>query len=76
MTDFEPPDWLGRTLFSDFRKYGDNGAGHVWYTLRRDDYTILDSLYATHTRALEGDPECLEIMRLYYLALTTKRLKS
>lgn len=76
MAKFTRPDWLGETPHSDFREYGDWPEGDVWYSFTRPDYTLSDSCFATHTLALRGNERCLEIMRLYYLALTTHRLKT
>ena len=74
MTDpFVPPDWLGKTPYSSFVAYGDPDAA-IWYG--RTEPRPFDSLRDTHAAALRGDPRSLEIMRLYYVALTTKRLKS
>ena len=77
MTDpFVPPAWLGKTPSGDFRDYGDPD-GKTWlHAIRINLDSVHESLYDVHTHALKGHPKCLEAMRLYYVALTTKRLKS
>lgn len=71
MAEFIRPDWLGLEPFSSFAEYGDY-RGRTWLNL---DSKPNQSLYDTHMDALKGDPRALEIIRLYYLALTTARLK-
>ena len=72
MAEFVRPDWLGAEPFSSFAEYGDY-RGRTWLN---PDLKVHQSLHDTHTAALKGDPCSLEVMRLYYLALTTARLKS
>lgn len=67
------PDWLGSTPFESFREYGDTDDGGVWYG--RIGFHPFASLHDTHKTALQGEPRSLEAMRLYYLALITRRLK-
>lgn len=71
---FAPPDWLGKTPHSKFADYGDTFEGGIWYG--RVEFKPISCLYDTHTAALKGDECALSAMRLYYLALTTSRLKS
>lgn len=70
---FVPPDWLSKTPSGDFRDYGDP-LGRVWLDL--EAHHRYQALTDIHADALRGDPRALESMRLYYVALTTKRLKS
>lgn len=68
---FVPPAWLGKTPFGSFSEYGD-GSLHAWQVIVKPDR----ALCTAHEQALQGDPEALDLMRRFYLALTTKRLKS
>ena len=53
--------WTSNTEFEKLRR--------TW-----TDTCPIQSLYDTHVAALNGDPEALETMRQFYLALTTLRL--
>lgn len=73
---FVRPEWLGLTLHNSYKAYGDDWQGTAWFSIPASDHpTHSHSLYATHSLALQGNAECLHIMKRYYLALVTKRIK-
>lgn len=74
----ERPAWLWEKPSGDFQDYAPTlprgTVREIWYGLAPDDY--LCSLYDTHKAALEGNPRMLRTMKLFHLALLTRRLKS
>ena len=73
------PPWLGPTPFNSFVQYSghtrelwNNKAFKAWSAVLNKR----ECLHDTHKAALEGDPVSLELMRQFYINLTTERLKS